>query len=68
VELVRVLIQVGADMNMVAKHESPLSVAIARAHIDVVLELLQCGVKHESMTKGVGVRGEGRRGKEWDGG
>lgn len=55
-------------MNMVAKHESPLSVAIARAHIDVVLELLQCGVKHESMTKGVGVRGEGRRGKEWDGG
>ena len=48
-EIVRVLIQVGADMNAMAKLESPLSVALARAHITVVLELLQCGVKHDCM-------------------
>ena len=57
----------GADVNTTAKHETALSVALARANIDVVLELLQCGVKHDRMKReereGERGRGEGREGR-----
>jgi hypothetical protein len=57
----RVLIQVGAEM---VKHETPLSVALVRAHIFVVTGLLQCVLLFSSTNDRVLRQRSEREGKD----